>query len=118
MCIDFDHLPNVGEMKSRLLTDEYFDTQLLFTSPSGDGLKWIISIPPPSPKWRGAGGEDKLREAGSEEMTHSDYFKAVANYIQQTYSITVDKSGRDISRACFLPHDPDAYINPIHIKKS
>lgn len=78
----------------RLLNDEYFDTQLLFRSPSGDGLKWIIPI-------------------DTSQTTHGNYFVAVANYILQTYDVAVDKSGRDISRACFLPHDPQAFINPL-----
>jgi len=94
MAVDFDHLPNLEEVRQSLLVDEYFDTQLLFVSPSGDGLKWIISI-------------------DTKQTTHSNYFAAVANYILQTYGIEVDKSGRDISRACFLPHDPNAFINPI-----
>jgi hypothetical protein len=29
----------------------------------------------------------------------------------------VDKSGKDVSRACFLPHDPEAYINPKNLKR-
>ncbi|MDX9882034.1 MAG: BT4734/BF3469 family protein [Prolixibacteraceae bacterium] len=94
MAVDFDHLPNLEEVRQSLLVDEYFDTQLLFVSPSGDGLKWIISI-------------------DTKQTTHSNYFAAVANYILQTYGIEVDKSGRDISRACFLPHDPNAFINPL-----
>ena len=93
MCVDFDHLQSVDLLRKQLLQDEYFETQLLFVSPSGDGLKWIISI-------------------DTKQSTHSNYFAAVANYIQQTYGVEVDKSGRDISRACFLPHDPQAYINP------
>lgn len=95
LCIDFDHLQSVDLLRKQLLQDEYFDTQMLFVSPSGDGLKWIISI-------------------DTKQTTHSNYFAAVANYIQQTYSVEVDKSGRDISRACFLPHDPQAYINPLY----
>jgi hypothetical protein len=93
LCVDFDHLQSVDLFRSQLLQDEYFDTQLLFVSPSGDGLKWIISI-------------------DTKQTTHSNYFDAVANYILQTYGVAVDKSGRDISRACFLPHDPQAFINP------
>lgn len=93
LCIDFDHLQNVDLLRNQLLQDEYFDTQMLFVSPSGDGLKWIIPI-------------------DTKQTTHSNYFAAVANYILQTYGVEVDKSGRDISRACFLPHDPQAYINP------
>jgi len=98
LCVDFDHLQNIDMLRNQLLKDEYFDTQLLFVSPSGNGLKWIISI-------------DIVAVA------HGEYFVAVANYILQTYGIAVDKSGRDISRACFLPHDSEAFINPIHLKK-
>jgi len=97
LCVDFDHLSNVDMLRNQLLKDEYFDTQLLFRSPSGNGLKWIISI-------------------DTNQTTHGNYFAAVANYILQTYGVAVDKSGRDISRACFLPHDPQAFINPIHLK--
>jgi hypothetical protein len=98
LCVDFDHLQSVEKLRFQLLQDEYFDTQLLFVSPSGNGLKWIISI-------------DTIT------TTHGDYFAAVANYILQTYGIAVDKSGRDISRACFLPHDPQAFINPVYLKQ-
>lgn len=97
LCVDFDHLNNVDMLFNRLLQDDYFDTQLLFRSPSGDGLKWIVSI-------------------DTDQATHSNYFVSVANYILQTYGVEVDKSGRDISRACFLPHDPQAFINPQFLK--
>jgi len=97
LCVDFDHLQNIEKLRFQLLQDEYFDTQLLFISPSGNGLKWIISI-------------------DTNQTTHGEYFAAVANYILQAYGIAIDKSGRDISRACFLPHDPQAFINPIYLK--
>ena len=100
LCIDFDHLQNVDLLRKQLLQDEYFETQLLFVSPSGDGIKWIIQISPP------------VGDLGG--FSHSNYFAAVANYILRTYGVEVDKSGRDISRACFLPHDPQAYINPLY----
>lgn len=98
MCIDFDHVQNIDTLRQALLADEYFDTQLLFVSPSGDGLKWIIEI-------------------DTRKAPHGEYFVAVANYILQTYSIEVDKSGKDISRACFLPFDPNAFINPLLLSK-
>ena len=94
--IDFDHIPDVQELKIKLLRDEFISTELLFVSPSGDGLKWIIPI-----------------EVG--EMGHSDYFMAVANYLREAYKIEVDKSGKDLSRACFLPCDPEVYINPKYL---
>jgi hypothetical protein len=97
LTIDFDHLDNLQELKTQLLNDEYFETEMLFTSPSGDGLKWIIRI-------------DIL------EVSHSEYFTAVANYIKQTYNIEVDQSGKDVSRACFLPYDPTAFLHKRHQK--
>lgn len=44
LCIDFDHVADIPSLKDRLLHDEYFETELLFRSPSGDGLKWIVAI--------------------------------------------------------------------------
>lgn len=93
MCLDFDHVPDVEGLFQQLLQDEYFETQLLFRSPSGDGLKWIVPI-------------------NTAEMPHREYFQAISNYVFSAYGVMVDKSGRDISRACFLPYDPNAYINP------
>lgn len=93
LCLDFDHLKNLEEVRQQLLNDDYFETQLLFVSPSSNGLKWIIEI-------------------DISQTTHADYFRAVANYLKQTYNIDVDQSGKDVSRACFLPYDPDCYINP------
>ncbi|WP_238943899.1 BT4734/BF3469 family protein [Seramator thermalis] len=93
LCLDFDHLQNVQKLRFQLLQDEYFETQLLFVSPSGNGLKWIIQV-------------------DITQATHADYFLSVANYLKATYNIEVDKSGKDTSRACFLPHDPQAFINP------
>ncbi|MCQ2307586.1 MAG: hypothetical protein MJ000_08500 [Bacteroidales bacterium] len=32
-------------------------------------------------------------------------------HIKQRYNIEIDRSGKDISRACFLPHDQNVFIN-------
>ncbi len=96
LTIDFDHIHNLQQLKNQLLNDEYFDTELLFISPSGDGLKWIISI-------------------NIIESTHQNFFQAIANYIKEVYRLEADKSGKDISRACFLPHDPEVFINPKYL---
>ncbi|MDD2437493.1 MAG: BT4734/BF3469 family protein [Massilibacteroides sp.] len=122
LCVDFDHLQSVNLLRDQLLHDEYFETQLLFVSPSGDGLKWIISI---DANQTSHGENLNEREQNSNpfgvmpsevKFAHSEFFAAVANYILQTYGIAVDKSGRDISRACFLPYDPQAFINPVYLK--
>ena len=91
LCMDLDHLPDVAKMKKRLLADPLFDTQLLFVSPSGDGLKWVVPI-------------DLSR------ASHEVYFEGVAHYLLVCYGVEADKSGRDVSRACFLPYDPEAFL--------
>lgn len=107
LCLDFDHIDanatggiHLEELRSRLLQDSCFNTQLLFRSPSGDGLKWVIEIFPDFP---------------DPQSNHVEYFTAVANYIRSTYGVEVDKSGKNISRACFLPYDPECYINPEYL---
>ena len=97
MCIDFDHLPNLYEIKEALINDDLLETELLFISPSGDGIKWIIST-------------------DLSEVTHEEYFQAVSNYLYQTYTLEVDKSGKDVSRACFLPYDTNIYINKKYLR--
>lgn len=94
--LDFDHVSNLQELRETLLLDRYFETELMFVSPSGDGLKWIISI-------------------DLKECNHQCWFRAIAAYLKATYQLEVDKSGKDISRACFLPHDPKVYINPNYL---
>jgi hypothetical protein len=93
--IDFDHLEDLNKVREQLLNDPYFDTELLFVSPSGDGIKWIIRI-------------------DLEEATQAEYFLAISNYLKQTYNIEVDASGKDVSRACFLPHDANAILHKRH----
>ena len=43
-CFDFDHLKDVEATFGQLINDRYFETMLLFRSPSGDGLKWVVSM--------------------------------------------------------------------------
>lgn len=97
LVLDFDHVPDVEALKMQLLTDRYIETELLFTSPNGNGLKWVIAI-------------DATR------YSHSQWFDAVSRYITATYSVEVDKSGRDVCRVCFLCYDPDAFLHPRHGK--
>ncbi|MTI24737.1 BT4734/BF3469 family protein [Fulvivirga kasyanovii] len=95
VALDFDHLKQtqVQKLKEQLLKDEYFETQLLFTSPSGRGVKWVINI-------------------DLNGMSHYDYVSSVISYTKATYNVEVDAAGKDVSRACYLPYDPEAYINP------
>lgn len=96
LCLDFDHLSDAGHLtatRSVLLQDPCFETLLLFTSPSGTGLKWVISI-------------------DMKKCDHRTWFTAVRNYLAATYHLDADRACINVSRSCFLPHDPDCYIAP------
>jgi len=105
-CIDFDHVrPNhFSEIKISLLNDPLIETALMFTSPSGTGLKWVVEI---------------------DLDTYPDYeiyFNGIVAYLRQTYPDyfnsgcnIIDTTGKDICRACFLCYDPEAYINPKYL---
>jgi hypothetical protein len=96
IAIDFDHLEAIEETKLKLLKDPYFETELLFISPNGNGLKWIIAI-------------------DIQKFSHVEYFQAIFNYIKKTYSIEIDKACKDVCRATFLSYDPSAFIHPKHL---
>ena len=98
ICIDFDHVTDLEGLFQRLLQDEYFETQLLFRSPSGDGLKWVIPI-------------------DITEGSHKSFYESIAAYVAYTYRIDVDINCSNVSRACYLPFDPDAYIYPKLLEK-
>ena len=97
--LDFDKLPDVGAARAALLSDPKLGptVALLFTSPSGDGLKCLILT--------------------DRHHTHATNFSALSRYLTYKYAplgLMPDASGRDVSRACFLAHDPNAYLNPIY----
>ena len=46
LCLDFDHVSNVPMFKEMFFRDKELTTALLFISPSGHGIKWVVpSIP-------------------------------------------------------------------------
>ena len=95
LCIDLDGVEDVEGLKQLLTADGHFFTPLAFRSPSGNGVKWVIVI--------------DLQKAD-----HKTWFHAVRNYLLANYALTgkqVDSQCQNVSRACFLCHDPQAYVN-------
>lgn len=96
LCIDLDHVGNymqLWSLRERLIEDPHFTTWLLFTSPSGDGLKWVIEI-------------------DLSKCDHKTWFRALQNYVRVTYGLEADEKCVNVSRACFLPHDSSCYVHP------
>ena len=71
--------------------DEY--TLACFRSPGGMGLKILIRI-------------------DSEAELHEFAFGKVADYYEGLLGVEVDRSGKDITRLCFLSWDEGLYYNP------
>ena len=95
LVLDFDHVPDVGTARAALLADELLADELvlLFTSPSGDGLKALVRADP--------------------NAAHLDNFRAYAAYLAGHYGplgLRPDEAGKDVARACFVPYAPDAWL--------
>ncbi|MFP4365492.1 MAG: BT4734/BF3469 family protein [Bacteroidales bacterium] len=92
ICLDFDKYPDNETMQAwrdKLINDKY--TFALFTSPSGNGLKVIVRVPP-------------------EIENHKKYFDALAEYYNTDY---FDRSTSNVSRVCYESVDENLYHNPV-----
>jgi hypothetical protein len=92
ICIDFDSVELPEDTKHLLSQDISVPPLLIFTSPSGKGIKVVYKV-------------------AGDQSDHSQYFDALCNYLRGTYNLKADSSGKDVPRACFLSHDPDLYFN-------
>jgi len=92
LCVlDFDKYPDAQTLKAerkRLMDCPY--VYMMFTSPSGNGLKVVIRTPE------------------SDKFEHKRRFEAYKEYIQSDY---FDVANSNVSRVCFESYDPDAYLN-------
>ena len=48
-------------------------------------------------------------------LSYQEQYNALRNHLCFHHGIDPDKSGSDVSRACFLPYDPDCFINPKYL---
>ncbi|MBR6875739.1 MAG: hypothetical protein IKN00_05560 [Bacteroidales bacterium] len=104
MVVDFDHISDPDGLVLLLANEENFETVLAFRSPSGDGVKWFVNLPVGQTKPDGT------------PFTYGEFFTILSNYVRHAYGYEADPSGKDICRACFLPFDPDAFLNPFFIE--
>lgn len=99
--LDIDDLPSTEEarrIQQLLCNDPSVETALCFVSPKALGVKWIVRIP----DWA---------QSNDFKVT----FLRLRLFLGFQYGISVDKSGSDICRACFLPFDEKCYINPLYL---
>jgi VirE N-terminal domain/Primase C terminal 1 (PriCT-1) len=88
-CLDFDDLPSFEDavcLRDSLQDNEYVYSA--FISPSGNGVKAIVKIPP-------------------EIENHKKYYEALC----ETFDSFLDTKTKDVSRVCYESYDPDLFIN-------
>ena len=98
--LDIDHITDkqlsISELKGRVMQDER--VVLCFVSPSEDGLKGLF----------------RLSERCYDKGLFSLFYRAFAQQFARQYQIeqVIDKQTCDVTRACFVSYDPEAYYNP------
>ena len=98
--LDFDHLAlkqlSLAEVRKEIISDS--QVMMCFASPSEDGLKVMFHL------------KERCYDAG----LYSIFYRAFANDFACRHNLTqvVDSKTCDITRACFISIDPQAYYNP------
>ena len=98
--LDLDHLhgkeTTPGKVKELLSTDP--SVLMAFTSPGGDGVKVIMKI------------DNRI----TEPMKFTLFYRSFAENFSRQYNMeqVIDKRTSDVTRACFLSHDPEIFYNP------
>lgn len=101
MVLDIDDLTSYEEaqrVKHSLVSDPSVETALCFISPKGMGVKWVVRLP----RW-------------AQDCDFKTAFTMLQQHVGFEHGIAVDRSGSDICRACFLPHDSTCYIHQNYI---
>lgn len=95
---DIDHLDveNVSRATQKLISDKY--VLAMWTSPSGQGVKGLVRIE-----------YDHQPSAQTLPALHGAAFDALSVHFRNAHDLTIDPSGRDITRLCFLSSDPLLY---------
>lgn len=98
--LDFDHLSSkqlsLKAIHDNIIRDE--QVMMCFTSPSEDGLKVMFRL------------KERCYDAG----LYSVFYKAFAATFAMRHNLTqvTDSKTSDVTRACFVSIDPNAYFNP------
>lgn len=98
--VDIDHLSehqlDIETLREKLSKDNR--VELLFASPSGDGLKAMFKIDP------------KI----TDPAYYVVFYKAFCIQLEREFKLgaALDHKTHDVSRCCFVSFDPDAHYNP------
>ncbi|MCD4833847.1 MAG: hypothetical protein K8R31_08645 [Bacteroidales bacterium] len=99
LVLDIDKLDNdeLKRVKSVLFRDNFIFS--FWESPSGNGIKGLIKLE-----------YLNLKEEYDQNNIHGFAFNVISKYFLESYDIELDESGKDITRLCFLSHDPNIAV--------
>ena len=92
LVVDFDDVPESDLQRHKQELAVHPSTRLVFISPSGAGLKWVVAV------------------NAHDEATHKRCFDLCLEETAKRYPDLdryVDLKGGDLSRRCFMSHDPE-----------
>jgi len=90
--LDIDKLSKEQLTNAKALAKETPYTFASFVSPSGNGLKIFVRV-------------------NSAQENHKEAFWALQKFYEEFLSLPIDKSGKDVTRLCFVSYDTDLYLN-------
>lgn len=86
---DLDDIDDPRGLREVMMFDDHVFAA--FISPSGKGLKVVFRC--------------------DADADHASCFLSMETHLRARYGMTPDPSGKDVSRLCFVSHDPDAHQN-------
>jgi predicted P-loop ATPase len=90
--LDIDKLRNDSLLQAKETAKQSKFCYACFTSPSGKGLKILVKV-------------------NSVKENHKTAFLQLQSHFEKLLNIEIDKSGKDITRLCFVSFDTEIYIN-------
>lgn len=90
--LDIDKLSKEQLTNAKALATQSPYTLAAFISPSGNGLKILVKI-------------------NSDQSNHKEAFLALQKFYEELLALPIDKSGKDVTRLCFVSYDTDLYLN-------
>lgn len=90
--LDIDKLTKEQLNTAKQLSKETPYTFASFSSPSGNGLKIFVRV-------------------NSSQENHKEAFITLQKFYEDFLGLSIDKSGKDVTRLCFVSYDTDLYLN-------
>lgn len=97
--LDIDHVsgPDLIAVIEKLRSDPHVFAS--WVSPSEEGVKGLVPL----------SFADPLRSVEA-HILHRAAFLCLSDYFSQAYGLSLDRSGSDVTRLCFLSSDPDLFL--------